>query len=568
MSQNIIIARARGWLQRSWGFLVVGVAIVIILRFLWLAGFPATHDGEGHLARAANYSVALRQGQWPPRWAPAFQDGFGYPIFNYHYPLLSILITPLLYAQLPVEFAAKIILTSTIILAAIGCWLWLRSWSSRTASVLGTLAWLTAPYLLVNLYVRGTFGEVVAYESSFWLLAAVEYLKTADSKWQKWLWRLLWWGYVICLLLAHNLLAVILAPLVALYAMWRWELYKLENWRRYAIEISLGVLAGFTTLFFWLPALLEKNLVRINTDVLPKVFDHTVALPNLITSAFTYGYSFTAPVDTVSMSVGLVAVVAIVFAIGWWMARAMIRRSSSLPSASLPTKLQSIALVTILISLWLISPASNWFWMSVPSIGIFQFPWRLLGLIAVASTILVAWLVDRGPKWLSYFFGVLLAIQLLQWWSVSPPARIHFADEYYYGYTQTTTVFDEARPVTYTKPNGDLSQQRPLPASPADVQTLSWSGSKHHYRITANENTWVVEPTAFFPGWETRVDGQKIAIDPTYAQGQIAYQVPAGEYEVITRFTQNTWPRLIGNGVSVLAFSLSFAIFIFLGRRS
>lgn len=561
MSQNPIIARARGWLQRIWWIFPIVIALIVVVRFLWLPGFPATHDGEGHLARAANYALALRQGQWPPRWAPAFQDGFGYPIFNYHYPLLSILITPLLYAQLPVELAAKVILTSTVILAAMGCWLWLRSWSSRTASTFGVLAWLTAPYLLVNLYVRGTFGEVIAYESFFWLLAAVEYVRRVDSKWAKWFWRVIWWGYVLCLLLAHNLLAVILSPLVALYAFWRWELHKGENWKKFGTEIALGVLAGLTTLFFWLPALAEKNWVRINTDVLPKVFDHTVLLPNLITSAFTYGYSYVSPVDTVSMSIGVVTVAAILIVLGWWLATMFSRRSLSLSETSSQTKFQAIALVAVFGCLWLMTPASNWLWSAVPGIGIFQFPWRLLGLISVSGAVLIAWLIDRAPKWLIGFFAILLVVQLLQWMRISPPARIHFADEYYYGYTQTTTVFDEARPVTYSKPNGDLSQQRPLPESPAEIQTISWSGTKHHYTIDNSGGIWqhipapiwVVEPTAYFPGWETRIDGQKVDIDPNHAQGQIAYLLPAGKHEVVTRFTQNTWSRLVGNGVSFVA---------------
>ena len=75
---------------------VLVFACVCFLRQLWLPGFPYTHDGENHLARIANYAVALRQGQFPPRWAPSFWAGYGYPVFNFNYPLLNIAAVPFL----------------------------------------------------------------------------------------------------------------------------------------------------------------------------------------------------------------------------------------------------------------------------------------------------------------------------------------------------------------------------------------------------------------------------------------------------------------------------------------
>src|SRR3989338_10172065 len=92
-------------------FFFIVLTLILFLYPLWLPGFPYTHDGENHLARIANYALAIRQGQIPPRWAPSFWAGYGYPVFNYNYPLANILAIPLLALKVPVELSMKILIT-------------------------------------------------------------------------------------------------------------------------------------------------------------------------------------------------------------------------------------------------------------------------------------------------------------------------------------------------------------------------------------------------------------------------------------------------------------------------
>jgi len=68
----------------------------------------------------------------------------------------------------------------------------------------------------------------------------------------------------------------------------------------------------------------------------------------------------------------------------------------------------------------------------------------------------------------------------------------------------------------------------------------------------------VAEPTMIFAGWQTRLtptNGDQYKVDYLIndtTRGRIAYTLAAGTYQVSTSFTQWTWPRLIGNGVSGL----------------
>ena len=68
-------------------FLVFLLLIFIPTKSYFHEGFPYTHDGENHLARFANYKIALKEGQFPPRFAPNLMSNYGYPVFNFTYPV-------------------------------------------------------------------------------------------------------------------------------------------------------------------------------------------------------------------------------------------------------------------------------------------------------------------------------------------------------------------------------------------------------------------------------------------------------------------------------------------------
>ena len=69
-----------------------------------------------------------------------------------------------------------------------------------------------------------------------------------------------------------------------------------------------------------------------------------------------------------------------------------------------------------------------------------------------------------------------------------------------------------------------------------------------------SEQCVVIEPTANFAGFETRVDGARATyVDNGDIGGRIAYILGRGTHTVETRFTEKTWPRLVGDGISVLA---------------
>ncbi len=142
--------------------------VVIFVFFAMLkpmihVGYPLTHDGIGHLARMANYYLAVRQGQTPPRIAPTFMGGYGYPVFNYNYPLMSMLSLPFVAIKIPIEIIIKLILISLLFFGTFGMYKFLKKYVGSSASFFASMVYVAAPFLFNDMYVRGAFGEVCAY---------------------------------------------------------------------------------------------------------------------------------------------------------------------------------------------------------------------------------------------------------------------------------------------------------------------------------------------------------------------------------------------------------------------
>ena len=71
-------------------FLIILISAVPLID-LFKSGLPLTHDGQDHVARIANFYQNLSEGNIIPRWAGNLNWGYGHPILEFLYPLLSYL---------------------------------------------------------------------------------------------------------------------------------------------------------------------------------------------------------------------------------------------------------------------------------------------------------------------------------------------------------------------------------------------------------------------------------------------------------------------------------------------
>ena len=155
-------------------FFTLPLAIIltlIVIKPYFQAGFPYTHDGENHLARFANYKIAIREGQIPPRFAPNLMNHYGYPAFNYNYPLANILSLPFSFLKINYEITFKLLAAGFIFIGLTGVYHWLNKLKAPYKAMLfGTAIYATSPFIWTTVLFRGNIGEIMAWGLFPWLL--------------------------------------------------------------------------------------------------------------------------------------------------------------------------------------------------------------------------------------------------------------------------------------------------------------------------------------------------------------------------------------------------------------
>ena len=167
-------------MKSKWPYLLLIFISLILLRNLFVSGFPDTHDGHNHVARLANLWLTLRAGQFPPRFAPNLDHGFGYPVFNFNYylPLLLAVIFKLFKVVSNFEASLKAAFISFYIIGGWGIYTWLSKYLKKPLAILAAIVYLTTPCQLVNIFVRGNIGEVAALGILPWTFWALDKIKS------------------------------------------------------------------------------------------------------------------------------------------------------------------------------------------------------------------------------------------------------------------------------------------------------------------------------------------------------------------------------------------------------
>ncbi len=538
--------------------LILALAFGIVFHLYWQAGFPYTHDGENHVARFADYAAAVRQGQLPPRIAPNIWSGVGYPVFIFNYPLSNILSLPLSAVNLPYTDSFKVLAVVYVLMGSVGIWLWLSYFLPQLASrpkLVGLLAWLSFPFLISTIYFRGNIGEIAAYGLLPWLFVGIELVKS-KSKWS--------WLVVIAatatFLLAHNISAVFVWPLALGYALYRFK----EKWLWWKLWLAPSAIGGLMTSWFWFPALFEKQFTVLDSaSNNSAAVTHAPTIWQLLSRPLRFGFSYPGTVDTLSFSLGITWLLLLVGIFIYF---------DKKTNNSIRTALRFLIGATIvLIVLQVLPLARVW---NAPYLHFIQFPWRLsmfLGL-PVAGLAAAVWQSANFP--LRY---VVATLMILSFWEVAllkPADYVYKSSEDFASFPHSTTTQNENRPKTFVGLHGEVPPFASIMSGQGVVRIDSWKGQEHRYEVSAQTTLVITEATMYYPGWNVTAqnletqDIMSVPIDTKLHNGWLSYTLPSGNYAITSSFTENTWPRLGGDILSLMAVIGAVTIPTILGRRA
>lgn len=537
---------------------------IIIVMLLLLLSFPAvkallqpggftSHDLTHHVIRQIDMDRLLSEGQFPPRWSGELNNGYGYPVFLFNYPLPAVVGEVFHKAGLGYVDSVKALFLSSMLLSALGMYLFLRSYlgsprfasgeaGSQMASFLGSIFYLYSSNRFLNVYVAAAVGSALGgalVPFVFWSMVEIKKGYRSGNRWV-----LVGALFFALLILAHNVTALIFSSLFFVFAVLL--VWQTKNRLNLAKKMAAMFLLGLgLSAWFWVPALSEKSYIKFDA-IFDKFYeDQFPSLQQLIRSPWGFGLSHPErpePGD-LSYEVGIIHMLVMAFLAAAVFVFKPIR------------KIGVILLFFFVLSIFLILKISKPLWDMIPLLSAVQFPLRFSAYSIFTSSVGAALLVKYLPSRKLIFICLLILVIYANrnHWRIN---QVFDPGENYYRYLRTTTTsFDEHLP----KWGRRMPKQ-----SPAKLELIEGSGE---VKLTRNQSAQViakVEATSparlrfnqfYFPGWEIQVDGKPAHFNyltDGESYGLPVFDIEKGSHLVEAEF-KNTPIRNTADGISLIS---------------
>lgn len=349
------------------------------------------HD-ETQAARISEFRYNLDQGIIPPRIAPHFSHELGYPIFNFYAPFSYWITSGLQYVTNDIPTALKLSYLLAIMVGFISMYFYLRRFFSFYPSILGSLTYISSPYIAIEIFVRGNLAEM-------WFLAlfpAGLYAMHTNTKTRLLLNALL----LSFLFTSHNILSLLSVGILIMYVL------LLKN---KILNILTIVSALLLSSYFLIPSIMELQFVNASfIAIKTNYIDHFLCLGQIWNS--TPGFAGSAAGcenDGMSFMLGKLNIILGVSGLSLFLYDIFRKRKIS-------DKPVFILIVILLLgSVFMTTAASSFIWKLTETISaLFQFPWRFLAFSLFGISIFAAFTLQKLPDKYK-LIGVIVAGVLL-----------------------------------------------------------------------------------------------------------------------------------------------------------
>lgn len=511
--------------------------VITLLMFAYIAlNLPVFHDGLFHVydnvqvTRVEAYFNELKAGQFPVRYLSEFGHGAGYFLPKYYSPLVYYLGSAFMTLGLNGIKAVKLVYLLMSLLGVVGIWKLTRLFSrSNLPAVLGSLAFISSPYLFHDLYHRGSLTEASAMLASPWVIWAFVSIIRRKS------WRSLATGAVTLgiIFLLHSLTAImILGVLMVLLVVERPAKTVVVKYLG-AILLGLGIAS-----FNLIPAISERHLVSYeNNSLLARGYiDHPIKM--------SAQFANQGVGEEKSAFLGLSLICTLIL-LAIMLFSKTFRKNYG--------KMAIFCLFTAAGGLYLMTPASAFWWERIVYLRYFQFPFRMLSVVTLVLALGVTVTADyfEKRKWIT----ALLVLTV-----ILPPvmgSRYYQTLGYQYGTTYTvddpcmsSTWADEYMSKWTTK---CLTEPRPL-VSERTIEVLR-DGARL-IELRAHKAGEYEVARYYFPEWKGYTeDGGVIELSPSGEHGLIKFTTTDDNQTVLIRLEKTRASKLgdWASAISILA---------------
>ncbi len=525
------------------------ILLIIVLSLpavsaLFVPGYFGASD-DIHIAWLHQMHRSLISGQIPPRYVPDLSFRFGYPLFNFVFPLPFYLAEIFNLFGLSLVDSIKAVFVLSIPLSVYFMYLLAKELSNKFVALAAGVLYAYTPYRATDLYVRGAIGEILSFV--FLPLIILSIIKVFKDE-RRWI------GVgaiaIAGLILTHNIAAYMFIPtsilLIIILIFVNNDIYTIKN---YLIMYLFGF---FISIYFWLPAILDSRLMKFDTVF--NFYDHFPTIKQLITPYFGYGASVPGPYDGMSFFVGLFNLLAVAFGI-----LILVLKWKKMDKF---VKSLFVWMISVfMISIFMMNHRSALVWENVPLIQYFQFPWRFLMLTTFLSPLFLITLSYFSKRLiLSVVLIALIIFSTFRYFH--PQDYLGRTDEYYLNryipYPDASTEYLETSE-EYLRLTKHTSQ-RPSSVLPEIygegvevIELIEINPLKFEANINVNQVTNVNLRKYYFPGWNVYINNKKAEIFPGEPHGQVSFNVDKGRYNISYYFTE-TKSKLFLDLTSIAAF--------------
>jgi hypothetical protein len=517
--------------------------------FLWIAGaafFAAApmlflgnawgYDFDFHTSLWMNAEQQFRQGIVWPHWAAAVNAGFGEPSLIF-YPPLSWIAGGLLGLILPWKFTACAYVFLALALAGCAMWKLAGNWLAPPDALLASLIYTLNPYMLVNVYKRCDYSELLTC-ALFPLLvwAAIRVAQDGPRRipalvaifaaiWLSDLPAAMVASYSLALLLVlHSLLLRSLRP---------------------AILGSIAIVAAFASVtFFLLPAAWERQWVEIALVLRPDWVPEN-------------NFVFTKSLDPIlllySRAISGIAVVLVLTTVAAAALSRRFRRQQPI-IWYLVTALGAASGLLLFRPSWIL-------WQVLPAFRFVEYPSRWLMALATANALLVAAAIAESGRKRLFRVAAAGAVGLLA-------LAMMFTVRWDFHSRHMSELLADARSGTGFRFTEDKDWRLPLHSHPSrlpdfaplvapvgDAQGVridirQWTPERKLFSVDSARPTLLRIKLLNYPAWQAELNGRSVPLQTDPETGQMMLMSGSGFTRAEITFAR-TWDRTVGIVISL-----------------
>jgi hypothetical protein len=521
---------------------IFGAAIV--LQFVMPFVYPIVgNDAPVHLNWLSQFPRLFREGNLYPRWMPDSFWGFGSPAFYFYTPLVYWFASIVSYIFTSPVAIYQIVGCISTCASVWTCFLYLKKISvNKSAAIMGALLYGIFPYRLLDLYLRNSISEHVAFIFLPLIFLSVELALGSSSK-KQYVQSIVVSGIGWAGLLLTNIpTSYIIIFIICLYILVRCS--EKRNYSKLFPPLIGAVIGAMIAAIYLLPILKFNSYVRLD-----HLWDRWKIEGITGYAILDFLNSLNTPFHTGKnrfLNTGLI----IIIVLGCWVLLKFFKRNKKDPS-NINFAWFIIAVFSILIQIPFLS---NWLWEFLLLFKFVQLTWRFDILIVLASSVIVA----REFSTSRTFIGLASACTIII--ATGYFITMHRQDNQYDPRFNTV----DAREYLPSRTSDDFgialdhlkehSSDLPIQGN-GSIGILSVSDYHTVFRIQSDSTVNLVFRKMYFPTWTLKNKEGKIIAISSDSLGRINAIVSSGSEEY-TLSLEKSQAEKTGEIISIFGLSL------------